>query len=244
MVGDGRRRQVAPGRGGARLVRRARSSAAAASPTARGSPTGRWSRSSSSSTRCPRTTRRPRRSARCSARRTRRRSAEEIAWAFRKLLEEQAAAGRRLRRHPVGRGDLPRPARARRASLVGRADPAALHGASGAARAPGGVAGDRFASSRSVRSEADELSGAAMLAPSCASGSSRRRRQPAVRRGDGWRWQASGRRGRRAADDPGAARRPPRPARPPSEGCSSEARSRARCSIVARCRRLHRTKPR
>ena len=43
-----------------------------------------------------------------------------------------AAARGRLRRHPVGRGDVPRPDRARRAPLLGRADPAALHGAAGA----------------------------------------------------------------------------------------------------------------
>ena len=59
-------------------------------------------------------------------------SAEEIAWAFRKTLEQaarRAAARGRLRRHPVGRGDVPRPDRARRAPLLGRIDPAALHGA-------------------------------------------------------------------------------------------------------------------
>ena len=61
-------------------------------------------------------------------------SAEEIAWAFRKTLEQRggAAARRRLRRHPVGRGDVPRPDRARRAPLLGRIDPAALHRAAGA----------------------------------------------------------------------------------------------------------------
>ena len=50
-------------------------------------------------------------------------SAEEIAWAFRKTLEHAAAeraARRRLRRHPVGRGDVPRPDRARRAPLERR----------------------------------------------------------------------------------------------------------------------------
>ena len=40
---------------------------------------------------------------------TRPRRPEEIAWAFRKLLEEQAPLVVRLRRHPVGRGDVPRP---------------------------------------------------------------------------------------------------------------------------------------
>ena len=48
-------------------------------------------------------------------------SAEEIAWGFRKLLEEAAAeaARRGLRRHPVGRADLPGPGRARRAAVPG-----------------------------------------------------------------------------------------------------------------------------
>ena len=68
-------------------------------------------------------------------------SAEEIAWAFRKLLEEQAPLVVVLRRRPVGRGDVPRPGRARRAALPRRADPAALHGPPRAARPPPGLAG-------------------------------------------------------------------------------------------------------
>ena len=43
-------------------------------------------------------------------------SPDEIAWAFRKLLEQSGAAARRVRRHPVGRGDVPRSRRARRAA--------------------------------------------------------------------------------------------------------------------------------
>ena len=48
-------------------------------------------------------------------------SAEEIAWAFRKTLEQAAPSAARgpLRRHPVGRGDVPRPGRARRALSTG-----------------------------------------------------------------------------------------------------------------------------
>ena len=84
--------QVAAGRRVPRLARGAASCAAAAFRTARASPTGRWSRSSSS---CRRRTvdRRspPRRSRACSATRQRSRSSEEIAWAFRKLLEAVAA---------------------------------------------------------------------------------------------------------------------------------------------------------
>ena len=55
----------------------------------------------------------PRRSAPCWGR-ARRDTAEEIAWAFRKTLEHAAAAHPRgrVRRHPVGRGDVPRPDRA------------------------------------------------------------------------------------------------------------------------------------
>ncbi len=44
-------------------------------------------------------------------------STDEIAWAFRKTLEQRCrgrAVGGRLRRHPVGRADIPRPRRARR----------------------------------------------------------------------------------------------------------------------------------
>ena len=56
-------------------------------------------------------------------------SADQIAWAFRKFLEEQTPLVAVLRRHPMGRGDLPRPRRsdgpARR-----RAAPPSLHGAS------------------------------------------------------------------------------------------------------------------
>ena len=51
------------------------------------------------------------------------------------------AARLRLRRHPVGRGDVPRPGRARRAALDRRAAPAALPRPAGAGRAPPRVAG-------------------------------------------------------------------------------------------------------
>ena len=67
-------------------------------------------------------------------------SGEEIAWAVRRLLEAEAAASaarRRARRHPLGRGRVPRPGRPRRRSEPRRADPAALHGAARAARRVG-----------------------------------------------------------------------------------------------------------
>ena len=66
---------------------------------------------------CRRIRPRPRRSARCSAESTRGRAADEIAWAFRKLLEEQAPLVVCLRRHAVGRGDVPRPDRVTSRSL-------------------------------------------------------------------------------------------------------------------------------
>ena len=52
------------------------------------------------------------------------------------------AARRRVRRHPVGRGDVPRPGRACRAALQRRPAPARLHGPPGAARQPPLLAGD------------------------------------------------------------------------------------------------------
>ncbi len=58
------------------------------------------------------------------------------------------AARRRLRRHPVGRGDLPRPGRGDRAAHGRRTDSAALHGAAGAARAPSRLAGRAAARAR------------------------------------------------------------------------------------------------
>ena len=66
-------------------------------------------------------TRRPRRrSARCSARRRRRRPRRRSPGrsARRSSRPRPTAAGRRLRRHPVGRADVPRPGRARRAALL------------------------------------------------------------------------------------------------------------------------------
>ena len=78
---------------------------------------GRGARSSS--TRFPRIRPRRPRSARCSARREQGTSAEEIAWALPQAARGAASAARlRVRRHPLGRGDLPRPGRARRAALA------------------------------------------------------------------------------------------------------------------------------
>ena len=100
----------------------------------------------------------------------------------------RAAARGRLRRHPVGRGDVPRPDRARRAPVLGRIDPAALHGAAGAHRAPPHLAGRRFGSSRWRDEDVDELIPRARSPASCA----RRSRAPrAATRSSSrrcWRW--------------------------------------------------------
>ena len=189
--------------------------------------------------------RRPR-SARCSARAEAARRAEEIAWAFRKTLEQaaRAAARRRLRRHPVGRGDVPRPDRARRAALLGCADPAALHGAAGAQRAPPDLAGDASAraAGRRRRRRADSRSD-----PRRAAREDRARggRQPALHRGDA----GDGRRERRARSSSRppcrrCSRRASTSSRRPSGACSSAARSRARSSTAAPCRRSRPTRPR
>ena len=98
--------------------RRAGRRAAAASPTARGSPTGRSSRCSSSSTRSRPIRPRRRRSARCSARPSRHvRGGDRLG--VPQAARGAGAARRRLRRHPVGRGDVPRPRRGRGPALAG-----------------------------------------------------------------------------------------------------------------------------
>ena len=61
------------------------------------------------------------------------------------------AARRRLRRHPVGRGDVPRPGRAPRAALQRRPAPGRLHRPPGAARAPPLLAGDGAAGAAQQR---------------------------------------------------------------------------------------------
>ena len=68
-------------------------------------------------------------------------SAEEIGWAFRKLLEEQAPLVVVFDDIQWGEQTLPRPDRARRAALERCAAPAALHGPAGAARQPPHLAG-------------------------------------------------------------------------------------------------------
>ena len=64
-------------------------------------------------------------------------TSEETFWAVRKLFEALARtrpAGGRVRRRPLGRADVPRPGRTRRALFARRPDPADLHRATRAAR--------------------------------------------------------------------------------------------------------------
>ena len=79
-------------------------------------------------------------------------SGDEIAWAFRKLLEEQAPLVVRLRRHPVGRGDVPRSGRVDGAALGRRAAPAPVHGPAGAGGAAPRLAGGAAAGAAARRS--------------------------------------------------------------------------------------------
>ena len=132
------------------------------------------------------------------------------------------AARLRVRRHALGRGDVPRPGRARRRPLARRADPAALHGAAGPARPAAGLGrrqGERHQrAARAARPERDRAADrepGATSTRACASGFARR---PRATRCSSRRWSRwSGSRGDgdvdRAADDPGAARGPARPAR-------------------------------
>ena len=69
-------------------------------------------------------------------------SAREIAWGFRKLLEQEAQAqplDLRLRRPALGGEDASRSRRARRGLVERRPDPRALHGSAGTARAAAGL---------------------------------------------------------------------------------------------------------
>ncbi len=93
-------------------------------------------------------------------------------------------AGRgRLRRHPVGRGNVPRPDRTHRAAVLGRVDPALLHRAARAHRAPAHVAGDA-----SARTDGRRRRRRAHRRPdrrrAAREDRSRSGRQPAVPRGD------------------------------------------------------------
>ena len=121
----------------------------------------------------------------------------EPPWAVRRFLEAlgtAATAGRRVRRHPLGRADVARGDRARRRVVPRRPDPARLHGP---ARAPGGTpgwgGGQRNATSVHLEPlsepEADalieNLLGHPPLTPDDPRAHPRRRqREPAVRRGD------------------------------------------------------------
>ena len=164
--------------------------------------------------------------------------AEEIAWAFRKLLEERSPLVCVFDDIQWGEETFPRPDRARRAALPRRPDPGSLHGPPGAARAPARWPRDALRLDPLARTDADSL------IPAADAGEAARRRSPAAAggnplfierdAGDGRRERG---RGRCAADPAGAARRTARPARPGRAApCSSAVRSKARSSTAARSR--------
>ena len=143
---------------------------------------------------------------------------------------------RRLRRRPLGRADVPRPRRAPRRLIARRADPGALHGAARAARARPGLGRRQAQRDDSPARAADARRRRARWSRTCSAAAAlddaMRGRIVAAAEGnplfveellamlveDGLleRETAVAARGdcRRpdAADDPGAARRPPRPA--------------------------------
>ena len=174
-------------------------------------------------------------------------------------LPQAARSGRagattrlRVRRPPLGRGDLPRPGRARGRSLPRCADPVALHGEAGSPRPPDrlgrrqGQRHDGAARAACARRDGapDREPRAAGRAPPCPDPGGRRR-QPAVRRGDGRAAAGVGRRrGDRPTDDSGAARGSARSTRSRGSGASSSAaRSRDERSTRERFRRSTRRRP-
>ena len=102
-----------------------------------------------------------------------------------------AVASRLRRRGPaLGRGDLPRPGRARRAALLRRCDPDPRHGQARAARPAAGMAGGAPADAARTDGRRSARSGVATGRVS-RQDRPRRRRQSALRRrdgGDGGRW--------------------------------------------------------
>ena len=234
----GRRRQVAPRRRGARGDRRAGRPGALPS-LRRGDHLLARRRGDQAARRAARPTRRrPPRSGRCSARANRRRRADEIAWAFRKLLEEQAPLVVLLRRHPVGRGDVPRPRRAtwrcsrpaRRSCSLCIARPELLE------RRPSWPVAVRL--EPLARDEVDALIGDRVAPEAARADRSERPGGNPLFITEMLAMAATAGRGRGAAD--AAARCSPpgsTSSTPPSARCSSAARSRARSSTAAPCRR-------
>ena len=157
-------------------------------------------------------------------------SAEEIAWALPQAARgagARAADRLRARRPALGGGDFARPRRARRRPLPRRAHPAPLHGPARSCSSSRPAWGGGKLNSTTVLLEPLDAAETERLLDRarrrrirvCASGSPRRRRKPAVRRGDARaRARVGRRRDQRAADDPGAAGGPPRPARPGGAG--------------------------
>ena len=186
VVGDGRRRQVAPHRRARSRRSRRASCAAVACPTARASPTGRSSRSWSSSTRCRPTMPRPPPirallgETDAPTRRTRSRGRSA------RLLEDAAASGRSSSSSTTSTGARRRfldlveqtalPRRARRSCCSAWPGPSC----SSAAR----LAGRRCASSRSASRRSTSCSPARDRRRAARADRRGRGRQPAVRPGD------------------------------------------------------------
>ena len=100
---------------------------------------------------CRRARRPPPRSARCSARRSRRRRPRRSPGPSASCSKRARPRSSCLRRHPMGRGDLPRPGRARRPPLVAARRSCCSASRGRSSRTPRRVAGDAFGSSPSRR---------------------------------------------------------------------------------------------
>ncbi len=158
----------------------------------------------------------------------------------------------RLRRHPLGRGDVPGSGRARRGLVPGRSDPPGVHGSTRAARYPPVVERrqvervDRSRWNRCRTAECDALIGN-LLGSEELSGAVRDRivvrggREPAVRRGDafGARRRRAARPGGRSVDAGGRPRRRRRPA--DDHGTARRTSGPARAGGARRARRRRRS---
>ena len=79
-------------------------------------------------------------------------------------LGPRATAGARVRRHPLGRADVPRPRRAHRGLVARLADPAALHGAARPARRAAGWGGGKLNAATVSLEPLSEEQSAALIA--------------------------------------------------------------------------------
>ena len=165
-------------------------------------------------------------------------SGDEIAWAFRKLLEEQAPLV--VVFDDIQWGEETFLDLVESTALLSAGAPLLLlcMARPELRGAASGLAGDAAAGAARRAEEADALIGDARLRGAARADRARGGRQPAVHLGDA-RDGGRARGSRGAADAEGAARGAARPARrAPSAGCSSAARSRARSSTAARVQAL------